>query len=1017
MFNKYIADKNEEEKVDNYSKKNRTRNIDIFNNFKSSKNKEINVNSPIKNQNITEIKNNNLDKSKNQILNTNSNNVLKNDNDKNIQMKKTKKSINNIKEINLNKDELYNAFIIFQQLLFNNEDENINEENIKDKLFNFVIEKKNNFKNKKRNKFNKVDSEKNNNIFFTDKNLHIFSKTFFDNNIIHNNNEIRDKNNSFSYRNYWKNKKFFNLFNLIDENIKESSKSVSQIIDEYLIKENKNKDRTNSQNNSRYSNHGYSFDAKNNEKNDISFQSILEKEKINDKFFDFNHNLFNANYNSDKKEIGNKKYFVNNSEKKIKNNFNKINFTENSLIELKFKKNEKLDSMNTNSKEGKYKNENFSNILYNNCLLNTKITISPSKNKEESYIQAQNFKKKTKESFIEPEKTNINEIKVNKSKVLYHKENLINEKIKELEEEIKFFHEERQKILKIKDEYEKLKIKLLKDKKELNLKKQIQQKYSGNDFERLKLVPKTGTNFIMNITQHNHSLILNNYKKTETINLLKKRIYQLENIIKNKNKNKQENRKIHNNIIKSIRENNIYLFTKKKNDYDKKINDDLLIKRKKVNLKMNIESNSLEKLNKMNKKNNPIQQNQNINKKIKNASYKEQKIKNNLSTTKTLNIHNFLNNTKRIIENNSNGYHLKTIASFSNKYNHKNAKIKKNNSLINKDAKIEHSKPYIYEKLLKKESEKEKEKEKENKNNKFKYNINSVRNFGECKKIMKKMNTEIGTNHQKLRERYKKSIINNNNFNESKNILISCQKSQGKNSVSKKLEIKNEDKKNKVNSIILEFKKDKLKNNNDNNIISRENINNEEKENNSLNSQTINIVNNKNKINDNFEDDNNIEGYDFVIPEKYKSKNDGKIINSIKSDGKIINIYNDNKKEIIFQSGVRKEVFSDGYQLINFPNGDIKQKFPGKEGKIMYFYKETNTVETTFKNGLNIFKFNNGQIEKHYPDGSKYIIYSNGLRRKISNNGTEEIFNSKELDKSEEKIDKNILLETTKINT
>ena len=88
MFNKYIADKSEEEKVDNYSKKNKTRNIDIFNNFKSSKNKEINVDSPIKNQNITEIKNNNLDKSKNQILNTNSNNVLKNDNDKNIQMKK-----------------------------------------------------------------------------------------------------------------------------------------------------------------------------------------------------------------------------------------------------------------------------------------------------------------------------------------------------------------------------------------------------------------------------------------------------------------------------------------------------------------------------------------------------------------------------------------------------------------------------------------------------------------------------------------------------------------------------------------------------------------------------------------------------------------------------------------------------------------------------------------------------------------------------------------------------------------
>ena len=89
----------------------------------------------------------------------------------------------------------------------------------------------------------------------------------------------------------------------------------------------------------------------------------------------------------------------------------------------------------------------------------------------------------------------------------------------------------------------------------------------------------------------------------------------------------------------------------------------------------------------------------------------------------------------------------------------------------------------------------------------------------------------------------------------------------------------------------------------------------------------------------------------------------------------------------------------------------MKQKFPGKEGKIMYFYKETNTVETTFKKGLNVFKFNNGQLEKHYPDGSKYIFYTNGLRRKISKNGTEEIFNPEELEKSEEKKNKNLMLD------
>ena len=40
---------------------------------------------------------------------------------------------------------------------------------------------------------------------------------------------------------------------------------------------------------------------------------------------------------------------------------------------------------------------------------------------------------------------------------------------------------------------------------------------------------------------------------------------------------------------------------------------------------------------------------------------------------------------------------------------------------------------------------------------------------------------------------------------------------------------------------------------------------------------------------------------------------------------------------------------------------------------------------------MNIFKFSNGQIEKHYPDGSKYIIYTNGIKRKISKNGKEEM--------------------------
>ena len=44
-------------------------------------------------------------------------------------------------------------------------------------------------------------------------------------------------------------------------------------------------------------------------------------------------------------------------------------------------------------------------------------------------------------------------------------------------------------------------------------------------------------------------------------------------------------------------------------------------------------------------------------------------------------------------------------------------------------------------------------------------------------------------------------------------------------------------------------------------------------------------------------------------------------------DGKIIKIYDKNKKEIIFKSGVIKEIYFDGYQIVYCTNGDIKQIF------------------------------------------------------------------------------------------
>lgn len=71
--------------------------------------------------------------------------------------------------------------------------------------------------------------------------------------------------------------------------------------------------------------------------------------------------------------------------------------------------------------------------------------------------------------------------------------------------------------------------------------------------------------------------------------------------------------------------------------------------------------------------------------------------------------------------------------------------------------------------------------------------------------------------------------------------------------------------------------------------------------------------------------DNNADlNYDLVFPEKYNTQS--KLIKQEKtSDGKLIKIYENDKKEVVFSSGVRKEIHPDGYQIVFFVNKDIKQ--------------------------------------------------------------------------------------------
>ncbi len=107
------------------------------------------------------------------------------------------------------------------------------------------------------------------------------------------------------------------------------------------------------------------------------------------------------------------------------------------------------------------------------------------------------------------------------------------------------------------------------------------------------------------------------------------------------------------------------------------------------------------------------------------------------------------------------------------------------------------------------------------------------------------------------------------------------------------------------------------------------------------------------------------------------------IVNSSKNgmDKKITNIYNDKSKEILFENGVKKEIFEDGYTIIYFKNGDIKQKL--EDGTTLYYFNDKKVDQITLVNGLNvnfflfqIYRFDNNQVEIHY-DGNKYIEIRN----------------------------------------
>jgi hypothetical protein len=78
-----------------------------------------------------------------------------------------------------------------------------------------------------------------------------------------------------------------------------------------------------------------------------------------------------------------------------------------------------------------------------------------------------------------------------------------------------------------------------------------------------------------------------------------------------------------------------------------------------------------------------------------------------------------------------------------------------------------------------------------------------------------------------------------------------------------------------------------------------------------------------NQVNEEEEEE---ENYELKFIEKYYSQKPAKLKKQeIGDDGKIVRQYENGKREVIFPSGVRKEIFDDGFQSVYFVNKDIKQ--------------------------------------------------------------------------------------------
>jgi len=722
-----------------------------------------------------------------------------------------------------------------------------------------------------------------------------------------------------------------------------------------------------------------------------------------------------------------------------------------------------VDTKYNNSKKIKKNNKNFNNNSQENK--NMKENINNNEQKKDSEKQIPSITKAIINETKNENISNKNELitKVNNNKAA-NKQYIIQQKIKELNEEICNFKEERNKIKKLKEEYEKLQTKLIEDIQEFNDKKEEFEKYRQNEMNKIiqdKIKYSTGNRDFNDIKLNYHNMILCSEKDKEIIKNLKNQISELKSLIKSKPPNsttkrntfqKNKKYKTNNNLLVKSNNNNsdingkkkeeekdkneIYLLDNERKDnilknFDKfeTISDDLKTrekkylsfgpknnKKKKSNCKKN-EKKTMKKLNENGKNfNNDVMDLEKIkifNKSIKSTNNDENdkkniKIINTIENFKTEN--NFINFNLNPNTLENNGFYFRKNKALDNNNNSKskknNCKLTSNKYGISKySSYFDENKKYNDIIINRKNKFTNLEKVNEKKDI-FKNNQNSdINSLFNSKKQIKKLGINNVKNN-KLISAYKNStnfkskpMINSSSY---KNYAFSIEKNNKESLKNKNIHQNLSNKKFKTNLKLSLSNSSSTKNKNTNkfqetrqmksSISNKKNCsvkNNIIKKNHKLDKlkkyctnsfSEKKILKTKNEKHPNYE-------FDFIIPEKYLK--DYKLIRSLTSKGKIIKLYTHNKKEIVYRSGVIKETFGDGFQIVYFTNGDKKQIYPG--GKMIYYFYNSKTVQTKYSDGLNIFKFSNGQIEKHFPDKTKRIYFPDGSERIIKSDRNEEI--------------------------